>query len=262
MPYLKTDGYQDPAERPQGLSKKFPIAGLSVVVLVLSGAFFVWQAKARGFFPRFSGNSESVSSTNAIVAKVARLVAVPAGEVPLVGTVTNAAALRVDQDFFAAAENGDVVLVYARYQRAVLYRPSRDILVNMGPIVYTPPTGSRAEPVPVTTKSSVSPVVKAPALPVVERALKLDFRNGSRTAGAAARLAKTFSAEGDRYDVISVVPAARTSYRGVTLVVLPGTPAARLEELKKKLGNPTIVTELPAGESKTSADCVIILGNT
>lgn len=261
MPYLKTEAYHDPSEKPRDPSKKITISVL-LVVLILGGGLFVWRARVQGAFPRFgAGRGGNNADSSAVIARISKHVALPTGETPLVGTVTNAAALRSDQDFFAAVENGDVVVLYQKYQRAILYRPSRDILVNMGPIVLPPPVTDRGNAAVATAKPSVPPA-QQPSPSVVAGPLKLDIRNGSKTGGIAAQLGKSLGAQANLYQVISVAPAARTTYRGTTLVILPGVDSARVEELKKKLGNPAIVNELPAGENKTTADCVIILGNS
>ena len=50
-------------------------------------------------------------------------------------TVVNADALKVEQPFYRNVVNGDRVLIFGESQQAIIYSPSRDMIVNMGPVV-------------------------------------------------------------------------------------------------------------------------------
>lgn len=72
-----------------------------------------------------------------LVDKVRRHMDIP-DETPLINTVTDAASLR-NQLFYAKAQDGDKVLVFS--QRAILYRPSEDKVIEVGfirPVTPTP----------------------------------------------------------------------------------------------------------------------------
>jgi hypothetical protein len=71
-----------------------------------------------------------------LVDKVRRHMDIP-DETPLINTVTDAASLR-NQLFYAKAQDGDKVLVFS--QRAILYRPSEDKVIEVGFIRATTPT--------------------------------------------------------------------------------------------------------------------------
>lgn len=67
-----------------------------------------------------------------VVAAAGRLILLP-DETPTVATVTDMAPLR-GQAFFERAQLGDVVLMYPRAARAILYRPSADLIIEVAPI--------------------------------------------------------------------------------------------------------------------------------
>ena len=70
-----------------------------------------------------------------IVERVSRHLFVPEEELPLIATVVDAEALASEQPFYRGVENGDKVLIYARTQRAIIYSPERDLIVNVGPVI-------------------------------------------------------------------------------------------------------------------------------
>ena len=57
----------------------------------------------------------------------------PQNETPTLATVSDLHALE-GQAFFKNAKEGDKVLMYLRSQRAILYRPSIDRIIEVGPI--------------------------------------------------------------------------------------------------------------------------------
>jgi hypothetical protein len=70
-----------------------------------------------------------------LVQKVSTHYLLPTGEEPVVATVTDAQALSVEQEFYKDVENGDRVMLYIQNKRAINYSPSRDIIINVGPII-------------------------------------------------------------------------------------------------------------------------------
>ncbi|MCX6757310.1 MAG: hypothetical protein NTZ44_00255 [Candidatus Nomurabacteria bacterium] len=68
-----------------------------------------------------------------LVEKVGKLVVLPAGEVPTVATVSDPEALK-DQAFFAKAQKGDKVLIYAQAKKAVLYSVLLNKIIDVAPL--------------------------------------------------------------------------------------------------------------------------------
>jgi hypothetical protein len=75
--------------------------------------------------PATAGQTE----TQKLINKVGQLVDLPSGETPTIATVNDASKLK-NQAFFASAQNGDKVLIYAKAGKAVLYRPSSNRVVE------------------------------------------------------------------------------------------------------------------------------------
>jgi hypothetical protein len=88
--------------------------------------------------PQTAGQSE----TQQLVNRVSKLVELPAGETPALYTVNDASKLK-SQAFFSAAQNGDKVLNYSKANKAVLYRPSTNKVIeystpNLSSVSSTP----------------------------------------------------------------------------------------------------------------------------
>lgn len=62
---------------------------------------------------------------------ISKLMLLPPEE-PVVATVREAEALRKEQPFYANVSNGDQLLLFPKARQAVIYSPSRNIIVNAG----------------------------------------------------------------------------------------------------------------------------------
>ena len=82
-----------------------------------------------------------------ITEKVGKHIILPQTETPTLATIEDAEALAKEQPFFSNANNGDKVLIYS--DRALIYSPDRDVLVNVGPVYFeneeTPPAEGETE---------------------------------------------------------------------------------------------------------------------
>ncbi len=131
-----------------------------IVLILLVVAYFSWktydqkksgsvtgnQAPAAQGTPDKATQAEIDKATEELVAKVGKLILLP-NEKPTLATVLDAKKLVAEQPFYAGAENGDQLLVYAKAQKAILYSPSKNILINVGPVYF-----NNATDTPATTK--------------------------------------------------------------------------------------------------------------
>lgn len=107
---------------------------LLVLVLLLIGAgvtayYFYQQAKVLAPNRAPIGQEEVTS----LMVAVGRLIVLPEGETPTIATVSNPEKLK-DQAFFASAKAGDKVLIYTNAQKAFLYDPTSDRVINVAPL--------------------------------------------------------------------------------------------------------------------------------
>jgi len=100
-----------------------------VVLFAAASAFLYWQ------FTELKSNPQKFvqQETQALINKVSRLIVLPEGETPTIATVSDPEKLK-DQPFFAKAKVGDKVLIYSGSQKAILYDPVSNIIVEVAPI--------------------------------------------------------------------------------------------------------------------------------
>jgi hypothetical protein len=103
---------------------------LSLVVVVLFGLLVAGYVNARNEVKRLSDPKKATQDqTQDLVSKVDKLIELPSGETPTIATVKDANKLK-GQEFFARAKDGDKVLIYAKSDRAVIYRPSTNKVIE------------------------------------------------------------------------------------------------------------------------------------
>jgi hypothetical protein len=78
-----------------------------------------------------------------LIEQVGRLMVVP-NEEPIVATINEAELLRKEQPFYAAVSNGDKLIIFPKNQKAVIYSPTKNIIINSGPFTIndTPAAGT------------------------------------------------------------------------------------------------------------------------
>lgn len=97
-----------------------------LVIAVGTGAYFYQKAAE-------TSKEQAALELDAIVARVGRLMILPEGETPTLATVSDPEKLK-GQPFFARAQKGDVVLIYAATRKAILYNPMLDKIVEIAPV--------------------------------------------------------------------------------------------------------------------------------
>lgn len=126
-----------PVLRKTPIAKKF--AGLlAVAILILGGWAYAQRSNLisvnTGSSKKLTGAEQKVLVAN-YLAQVGKHMLLPVNDEPVIATVDDPVALIKQQAFFTGSVKGDVVLIFPKTQRAVLYSPSRNKIVNAGPII-------------------------------------------------------------------------------------------------------------------------------
>lgn len=102
----------------------------AVALLVISGG--IWTTITLIQKP-------NLNNVHVVVNDVGRHYLLPSNETPALLTITDKA--KLTSSFFKQANNGDKVLVYQTNQIAIIYRPSIDRIIAVGPVsIDTPPS--------------------------------------------------------------------------------------------------------------------------
>ena len=195
-------------------------------------------------------NSVAVEKqVRSLTEKVGRLIDLPVGETPTVATVSDKNKL-VTQPFFVHAENGDKVLIYSNAKKAYLYRPSKNKLIEVGPVDMqnTPSVAGAASASARTTSLTPTP-----------KELNVAIYNGTSISGKAKQAERTLSAQ----HIISSPAAlgnASHEYDSTLVIDLTGGNSETVGKIVSVLGGSP--SSLPAGEKSTEgSDILVILGN-
>ena len=114
--------------------KAFPFIIWFILGLVLgAGSIFTYNTYLVKN-PVKATNQLEQAQIKELITKVGKLIILPTGEEPVVATINDASALIKDQVFYKGSKNGDIVLVYQKASKAIVYSPERNLIVNVGPI--------------------------------------------------------------------------------------------------------------------------------
>ena len=127
------------------LLKKICYGVLLILVGILLGigSTFLYVQKYGIPFEKVLQNVSKVEEDKKmqeIVNNVAKLMVLPKGEQPVVATITDSVALAKEQPFYVGSSNGDIVLVYQKALKAIIYNPEKNIIINVGPVSVQPDT--------------------------------------------------------------------------------------------------------------------------
>ena len=116
-----------------------------------------------------SGQEELAKrEVKAVVDKLGKLTILPEEE-PVVATIIDSEFLATQSAFYQKAENGDKLVVYPQAQKAYIYSPGRNIIVNAGPLVLDqneqPPQGTQSEVTEEQSAATASPSPRAAVSP-------------------------------------------------------------------------------------------------
>ncbi len=112
---------------------KKTIFGLIILTLIIAPSAYFYK-KSQDAEKKLSNTTEvNQKVVDDVVSKVNQHYLLPTDEKPTLVTVTDVSKVK-EQPFFARAENGDKALVYTQSRKAILYRPSKDVVVEVAPL--------------------------------------------------------------------------------------------------------------------------------
>lgn len=253
------------AVRKEGLIRRFAACfsmrrAVSIILLL------VFIGAGYGIYEKYFHPTDAERAKKelaAAVAGVSKLMLLPEGDEPVLAIVANAETLIKQQTFFAGAVNGDQLLLFPKSMKAVLWSPSRRLIVNVGPIQQQSETlaadknsadkNTSASP----AKNTATPAAK-PVSPTGE--LSVEIRNGTSKNGLAAQIADQIRANAG-YSIAKVADASAKKYTKTIVFdrATDGTKKQMISALVAALGA-EVAQELPSGEDNTEADALVILG--
>lgn len=224
------------------LSRKKTVGFLLIIVLILLtivlGIFLYMKYQGGSFSSSNSGQVSSVKENEDLLKKIGKLIILPNGN-PDIATVADVNQLS-NQTIFRNAKNGDKILIYKDAKRAIVYRPSENIIVEVGSIILDSAT-------PSASIDSDEP----------EKQVSLAIYNATTTPGYAGRIGNELSTKFSNLEIIDTSNAVG-DYETTIVIDLSGENSNIADALAQELGGE--VDTLPEGEEEPDSDILIILG--
>lgn len=104
------------------------VIGVLIVVALVAGFAYKKYTSSTSYIEK-----KAKKEAAEVVKSAGKLILLPAGE-PSIFVIQDPALLVSQQAFFQGSVAGDQLLVYPEAAKAIIYSPSRDIVVNMGPV--------------------------------------------------------------------------------------------------------------------------------
>jgi hypothetical protein len=127
----------------------FILIGVSFILMVVTGAVLIWDKYDEYQTLTKNSVSDNQARDAQVLSAVGKLMLLPADEAPTIVPITDVESLKKEQPFYANAQNGDLVLVFMKSQKAIIYNSVKNILVNVGPIYVPSSTSNQAATNPV-----------------------------------------------------------------------------------------------------------------
>lgn len=224
---------------------------IGCVVLVAVAVPLYKYLTIRNIFPFFKNSSQVDDESQEVITAVSKLAIVPVDEVPTLASVTDKDKLP-DTSFFKNAENGDRVLLYTQAQRAYLYRPSENKIVESSPLTLNNENTSGETPSQTPAASSSS---------MISKLTTITLYNGTATKGLTLNFETQIAniLKKDSFQVVARENATKQDYSEGIIIDITGSNDTMIKQLAEQFKLKT--QQLPEGEVKPQSDILIILGS-
>lgn len=216
--------------------------GIIFIIIIVTGfSVYVYQK-----YFKLTEAERAKKELAAAISAVSKHMILPKDDQPMLAKVTDAKALVKQHPFFAGAINGDQLLLFPRSQKAILYSPSRDKIINVGPIQQSNQSNKNSLPQTATDEKNL---------------VTVEVRNGTQTTGLGSRTAeKIRKLEG--FKVIKVGDAKSAKTYEKTIIINSSKSdliKEKVQTLIKTFGA-KLQTDLPSDEPSSTADILVIIG--
>ena len=127
-------------------NKKFLFLGLFVALTLIAASapsiYFYNELKSARELLNNPSNARKVESEK-LLKEIGNLLVLPEDEEPTIATVNNKDQL-TSVPFFAAAQNGDKILIYQKAKKAIIFRPETGKIIEVAPINVSTPSSQIA----------------------------------------------------------------------------------------------------------------------
>ncbi|PIZ94925.1 MAG: hypothetical protein COX80_05440 [Candidatus Magasanikbacteria bacterium CG_4_10_14_0_2_um_filter_33_14] len=184
---------------------------------------------------------------------VGKLMLLPSDEAPTMATVLDKSKLQ-DQAFFSGVEDNDKLLIFPKASQAIIYRPSTNKIIKVGPIFINDEIQNDLGKNAVNINEDI---VNQEEI-VVTSSLRIAYYNGTDVANLSAQTESFVKLKYPDYKTTILSNASKQDYKQNIVVDISEQYPIEVSGLASLLG--AKVETLPEGEIKPDADILIILG--
>ena len=200
------------------------LLGIGILAVIAMGVLTFYFYKKYATIKK-NPNVVAQEEVTRVTKLVGNLMALPKGETPTLATVLDKDKLK-DQPFFNSSKNGDIILIYTKAQKAIIFREKENKIINVGPISIDQKNGT-----PIALVSA-----------------------GGNTDEIKNKLADKFGAG---VTVVSTTDAkSKSAVKQLTVVDAAGNSGDLASQIAEALGG--TVGSLPAGETAPSGANIVI----
>lgn len=212
------------------MSRKLILIAVLLVLIAAAPSYYFYSQYQKAQETLKNPEKLTQEETKKLVEKVGKLIELPKGEEPTIATIQDKNKLK-DQPFFAKAENGDKVLIFSKSQKAILYRPSTNKIIEVAPV-----------------NLGATQLVKVAIL------------NGTTTTGLTKTAETELKEKVANAQVVLKENAEKQDYTKTIVVDLSGKNKTSADSIAKAIIGE--VGNLPSGETKPEGtDILVILGS-
>lgn len=230
------------------------IGGILLLVVLVGGSLataYVFHSRYQKAVSLLANPEKLVADNkNVILEKIKAIIELP-DEEPSTATVTDVESIR-NQPFFAKAKNDDMVVIFYKEGKALLYRPSENKIINWAFLDTGQVAGARsAAPSP-----TLMPSPSMPSIPLAS--ITVAIYNGTVRGGLASAAEERLIGKIPEARIITKANTAKSDYKKTIVVDMTGIHQDMAGLVASVLEGETGI--LPSGESTPSAQIAVILG--
>ncbi len=140
------------------MKKNILIAGIVALITIAGGVYYWTRPTTMGNQVAAVGATVEAptAEVKALLAKLQSHLLLPTDEAPQISPIADLTPEIQKQPFLTGAQKDDLLIVYIKTGKAIVYSPSRDLIINVGPISAPEQSTSQAPtPTPVSTSTPV-----------------------------------------------------------------------------------------------------------
>jgi len=221
--------------------KKFSLVSVGFILLTIiaiagvSASIFLFREWSKTKNLLNNPTEAAKIETKDLVARIQKLMVLP-NEEPQIATVLEEEKLK-EQQFFANVQKGDKVLVFTKAQKAILFRPSKNMIIEVAPWIAEASGSANAS----------------------QQVFRFAIRNGTDVSTLPKKVEEELKTLVQNITVVDRENAKDKTQKETLVFDLTGTNAGAVSQLAERMGM-KVGTTIPQGEPKPDADFLIIIG--